>query len=75
MGRLIICPKYLWDGISKNAQENMALVIQDGIVKEIVKADTLAQTVPGGSGTDKVIRNDAWLLLPAFVDERAGSGA
>ena len=68
MGRLIICPKYLWDGISKNAQENMALVIQDGIVKEIVKADTLAQTVPGGSGTDKVIRNDAWLLLPAFVD-------
>ena len=65
MNRMIVCPKYFWDGISDTARRNCALVIEDGIVKKIVRADEAARMTGGNTA---VLRNESWLLLPAFVD-------
>ncbi len=57
MERKIICPKYLWDGISDTARENCALVIEDGTVEKIVSADETALTAYRDVS---VLRNERW---------------
>lgn len=63
MSRMIIYPGYLWDGIGDAAERNKALCIEDGRVTALADADSLEAT-----SRDEVLRNDQWLLLPAFVD-------
>lgn len=64
MKDMIVSPKYLWDGVSSQAAEHRAVLVQNGVVRKIGPKAALQALCPGA----ELRENDSWLMLPAFVD-------
>ncbi len=63
MGKIILAPAYLWDGVSKQPVQEICLGIEDG---KIIQKDTL-QRCRAQMPDAEIIEGD-YFVLPGFID-------
>ena len=64
MSKMILAPKYLWDGISDNVLEGKAVLVDGSNIVSVDGIESIKQEAPDA----EILRNDNWLMIPAFVD-------
>lgn len=64
MSKMILAPKYLWDGISDNVLEGKAVLVDGSNIVSVDGIESIKQEAPDA----EILQNDNWLMMPAFVD-------